>query len=102
MSALRKLKGSTPAASSAPDLSSQEAGASTPTEELTTSLDDLAIDQNDNSEKGKVMQLLGILRKVLNVKDIANVRISLPAQLLEPIPQLESWTYHSRPGKSSP
>jgi len=43
------------------------------------------------------MQLLGILRKVLNVKDIANVRISLPAQLLEPIGQLESWTYHSRP-----
>lgn len=49
------------------------------------------------AESGKMMQLLGILRKMLNVKDLSSVRISLPAQLMEPIGNLESWTYISRP-----
>lgn len=40
---------------------------------------------------------LSILKKFIGVADIANVRFSLPAQLLEPIPNLEYWHYIDRP-----
>lgn len=36
---------------------------------------------------GKLRQLLTILRKAINVKDLSSLRISLPATLLEPIGQ---------------
>ena len=41
--------------------------------------------------------MLSILRKFVGVSDIAAVRFSLPAQLLEPIPNLEYWHYLDRP-----
>lgn len=34
---------------------------------------------------GKLKTLLGILKKTLNVKDLTSVRVSLPAQLMEPM-----------------
>jgi len=37
------------------------------------------------------------LKKFIGVSDIAAVRFSLPAQLLEPIPNLEYWHYLDRP-----
>lgn len=51
----------------------------------------------DNSDSGKFRQLLGILRKALNVKDLSSLRISLPASLMEPVGNLEVWTYVDRP-----
>ncbi|GAA5964053.1 hypothetical protein JCM3765_000883 [Sporobolomyces pararoseus] len=57
---------------------------------------DLATADPD-SESGKLRTLLGILKKTLNVKDLTSVRVSLPAQLMEPIGNLELWTYIERP-----
>lgn len=48
-------------------------------------------DKTDDSSKLKTF--LSILRKFIGVSDIASVRFSLPAQLLEPIPNLEYWNY---------
>ncbi|GAA5914566.1 hypothetical protein JCM5296_006274 [Sporobolomyces johnsonii] len=62
--------------------------------------DELALDlaqADPESEQGKLRVLLGILRKTLNVKDLASVRISLPAHMMEPIGNLEHWTYIDRP-----
>ncbi|KAI9816510.1 MAG: hypothetical protein M1827_001642 [Pycnora praestabilis] len=55
-----------------------------------------------NAEKGpddtsKLKTFLSILRKFVGVSDIASVRFSLPAQLLEPTPNLEYWNYLDRP-----
>ncbi|UPX19340.1 uncharacterized protein EKO05_0009607 [Ascochyta rabiei] len=49
----------------------------------------------DDSSKFKTF--LGILRKFIGVSDLAAVRFSLPAQLLEPRPNLEYWHYLDRP-----
>ncbi|GAA5984688.1 hypothetical protein JCM10908_003460 [Rhodotorula pacifica] len=49
------------------------------------------------SESGKFRALLGILRKTISVKDLSSVRISLPATMMEPIGNLEHWTYIDRP-----
>ncbi|GAA5853278.1 hypothetical protein JCM8547_000266 [Rhodosporidiobolus lusitaniae] len=49
------------------------------------------------SESGKFKALLGILRKTISVKDLTSVRISLPASMMEPIGNLEHWTYADRP-----
>ncbi|KIW02851.1 hypothetical protein, variant [Verruconis gallopava] len=48
-------------------------------------------------EGSKLKTFLGILRKFLGVSDLAAVRFSLPAQLLEPTPNLEYWGYLDRP-----
>jgi len=45
----------------------------------------------------KFKTLLSILRKFIGVSDLASVRFSLPAQLLEPRPNLEYWHYLDRP-----
>ncbi|KAJ3106773.1 hypothetical protein HDU96_008121 [Phlyctochytrium bullatum] len=39
----------------------------------------------------------GLLRKISHVKDIASVRMSLPANLMEPMSNLEFWNYNDRP-----
>ncbi|KAM0747159.1 hypothetical protein T439DRAFT_328927 [Meredithblackwellia eburnea MCA 4105] len=52
---------------------------------------------NPDSETGKFRQLFGILKKCLNVANLTDVRISLPANLLEPIGNLELWQYCERP-----
>ncbi|KAK4055438.1 hypothetical protein OIO90_003276 [Microbotryomycetes sp. JL221] len=49
------------------------------------------------TDQGKVKTLLGVLRRCLSVKDLSSVRISLPASLMEPIGNLEYWTYADRP-----
>lgn len=48
-------------------------------------------------DTSKVRMFLGILRKFIGVADIASVRFSLPAQLLEPTPNLEYWNYLDQP-----
>ncbi|RKF82120.1 Oxysterol-binding protein-like protein 1 [Golovinomyces cichoracearum] len=61
------------------------------TEETSTDLD------KQPNESSKLRTLLSILRKFSGVADIASVRFSLPAQLLEPIPNLEYWNYFDQP-----
>lgn len=48
-------------------------------------------------DTSKLRTFLGILRRFMGVADIATVRFSLPAQLLEPTPNLEYWNYLDRP-----
>ncbi|OXG83936.1 hypothetical protein C348_02476 [Cryptococcus neoformans Gb118] len=47
-------------------------------------------------EESKLKVLMGLMRKLMGVKDVANLRLSLPASLLEPIPNLEYWQYADR------
>ncbi|KDQ59990.1 hypothetical protein JAAARDRAFT_32354 [Jaapia argillacea MUCL 33604] len=49
------------------------------------------------SEGGKLKMIVQLVKKCLGVKDIAAMRLSLPASLLEPIPNLEYWHYLDRP-----
>ncbi|KXT03774.1 hypothetical protein AC578_773 [Pseudocercospora eumusae] len=49
------------------------------------------------SDTSKLKTFLMILKKFIGVTDIAAVRFSLPAQLMEPIPNLEYWHYLDRP-----
>ncbi|CRG83279.1 Oxysterol-binding protein-like protein 1 [Talaromyces islandicus] len=55
-----------------------------------------AADQGQD-DSSKLKTFLSILRKFVGVADIASVRFSLPAQLLEPTPNLEYWNYLDRP-----
>ncbi|KAH8595260.1 hypothetical protein B0O99DRAFT_687102 [Bisporella sp. PMI_857] len=48
-------------------------------------------------DSSKLRMFLGILKKFIGVADIASVRFSLPAQLLEPTPNLEYWNYLDQP-----
>ncbi|KAI9820835.1 MAG: hypothetical protein M1832_003468 [Thelocarpon impressellum] len=48
-------------------------------------------------DSSKLKTFLSILRRFIGVADMASVRFSLPAQLLEPIPNLEYWNYLDRP-----
>jgi hypothetical protein len=50
-----------------------------------------------NDDSSKLKTFLSILRKFVGVADIASVRFSLPANLLEPRPNLEYWNYLDRP-----
>lgn len=50
-----------------------------------------------SSETGKLKMIVDLLKRSLGVKDLAAMRLSLPAQLLEPIPNLEYWQYLDRP-----
>ena len=53
---------------------------------------------NDKVEdSSKLKTFLSILRKFVGISDLASVRFSLPAQLLEPTPNLEYWNYLDRP-----
>lgn len=51
----------------------------------------------EGSGESKVKVVLGLLKKLIGVSDVANLRLSLPASLLEPIPNLEYWHYADRP-----
>ncbi|KAF8520934.1 hypothetical protein BU17DRAFT_75541 [Hysterangium stoloniferum] len=51
----------------------------------------------DSGEGGKLKMLVSLLKRCLGVKDIAAIRLSLPASLLEPLPNLEYWQYLDRP-----
>ncbi|KAF7590175.1 hypothetical protein BBP40_003196 [Aspergillus hancockii] len=48
-------------------------------------------------DSSKLKTFLTILKKFIGVADIASVRFSLPAHLLEPTPNLEYWNYLDRP-----
>ena len=54
-------------------------------------------DGKDPGDASKLRTFLSILKRFIGVTDIAAVRFSLPAQLLEPIPNLEYWHYLDRP-----
>ncbi|THU96230.1 hypothetical protein K435DRAFT_858722 [Dendrothele bispora CBS 962.96] len=54
-------------------------------------------DNGDSGEGGKLKMIVQLVKKCLGVKDIAAMRLSLPASLLEPIPNLEFSQYLDRP-----
>lgn len=56
-----------------------------------------AVDGQTPSDTSKLKTFLMILKRFIGVTDIAAVRFSLPAQLMEPIPNLEYWHYLDRP-----
>nr|POE48884.1 oxysterol-binding protein-like protein 1 [Quercus suber] len=58
---------------------------------------DIAPDGKTPDDSSKLRTFLSILKRFIGVTDIAAVRFSLPAQLLEPIPNLEYWHYLDRP-----
>ncbi|KAG8216371.1 hypothetical protein J3R82DRAFT_6452 [Butyriboletus roseoflavus] len=51
----------------------------------------------DAGEGGKLKMIVQLVKNCLGVKDIAAMRLSLPASLLEPLPNLEYWHYLDRP-----
>ncbi|KAK0546122.1 hypothetical protein OC846_005402 [Tilletia horrida] len=55
-----------------------------------------ANDAEASSDTGRLKTLLGILKRMLGVSDMAAVRLSLPANLLEPVGNLEYWQYTDR------
>ncbi|KAG7097745.1 hypothetical protein E1B28_005066 [Marasmius oreades] len=54
-------------------------------------------DSGDTGEGGKLKMIVQLVKKCLGVKDIASMRLSLPASLLEPMPNLEFSQYLDRP-----
>ncbi|KAK3115424.1 hypothetical protein LTR53_005226 [Teratosphaeriaceae sp. CCFEE 6253] len=48
-------------------------------------------------DSSKLRMFLSILKRFIGVTDMAAARFSLPAQLMEPIPNLEYWHYLDRP-----
>ncbi|KAG6896586.1 hypothetical protein C0992_007290 [Termitomyces sp. T32_za158] len=54
-------------------------------------------DSGDTGEGGKLKMIIQLVKKCFGVKDIAAMRLSLPASLLEPMPNLEYWHYLDRP-----
>ncbi|KAG5353434.1 hypothetical protein C0989_006953 [Termitomyces sp. Mn162] len=54
-------------------------------------------DSGDAGEGGKLKMIIQLVKKCFGVKDIAAMRLSLPASLLEPMPNLEYWHYLDRP-----
>lgn len=54
-------------------------------------------EKSGDSDASKLKTFLSILKKFVGVSDMAAVRFSLPAQLMEPIPNLEYWHYLDRP-----
>lgn len=66
----------------------------------TPPVEDAAIsvpDSGDTGEGGKLKMIVQLVKKCLGVKDIASMRLSLPASLMEPLPNLEYWQYLDRP-----
>ncbi|KAA1476112.1 hypothetical protein DENSPDRAFT_861070 [Dentipellis sp. KUC8613] len=51
----------------------------------------------ETGEGGKLKMIVQLVKRCFGVKDIASMRLSLPASLLEPIPNLEYWHYLDRP-----
>lgn len=49
------------------------------------------------SDSSKLKTFLSIIKNFIGVSDLAAVRFSLPAQLLEPTPNLEYWNYLDSP-----
>ncbi|KAI9507142.1 hypothetical protein F5148DRAFT_981805 [Russula earlei] len=52
---------------------------------------------DDTGEAGRLKMIVQLVKRSFGVKDLAAMRLSLPASLLEPIPNLEYWHYLDRP-----
>ncbi|KAJ9479427.1 putative Oxysterol-binding protein-like protein (putative) [Pseudozyma hubeiensis] len=83
-------------ATSDKDASADEIAAAPEAVQMTDEEELGAASDKDQSDSGKLKTLLGILKRMVGVKDIAAIRISLPANLLEPVPNLEYWNYLDR------
>ncbi|CAK5272071.1 unnamed protein product [Mycena citricolor] len=57
----------------------------------------ISVPESGEGEGGKLQMIMQLVKKSLGVKDIAAMRLSLPASLLEPMPNLEYWQYLDRP-----
>ncbi|KAJ6572107.1 hypothetical protein B0H19DRAFT_1132582 [Mycena capillaripes] len=57
----------------------------------------ISVPESGEGEGGKLKMIVQLVKKSLGVKDIAAMRLSLPASLLEPQPNLEYWQYLDRP-----
>ncbi|KAK7046900.1 hypothetical protein R3P38DRAFT_2876652 [Favolaschia claudopus] len=57
----------------------------------------ISVPESGEGEGGRLKMIVQLVKKSLGVKDIAAMRISLPASLLEPMPNLEYWQYLDRP-----
>ncbi|RKP05670.1 putative oxysterol-binding protein [Thamnocephalis sphaerospora] len=53
------------------------------------------VEEEDDQNRFKL--IWGILKKLVGVRDIVSMRVSVPAQLLEPMSNLEYWNYMDRP-----
>ncbi|KAK5114707.1 hypothetical protein LTR62_002281 [Meristemomyces frigidus] len=92
-------------ANTSPDLKGQTQDAVIPSTPTSTSTSRTASpmpneklpDGKTPDDSSKLRTFLSILKRFIGVTDIAAVRFSLPAQLLEPIPNLEYWHYLDRP-----
>lgn len=76
---------------------SQPASSATSKEPSRASTPANAAAEKPPDESSKLKTFLGVLRRFIGVSDLAAVRFSLPAQLLEPTPNLEYWHYLDRP-----
>ncbi|KAJ7636907.1 hypothetical protein FB45DRAFT_907678 [Roridomyces roridus] len=57
----------------------------------------ISVPDSGEGEGGRLKMIVSLVRKSLGVADIAAMRLSLPASLLEPLPNLEYWQYLDRP-----
>ncbi|KAF7338731.1 hypothetical protein MSAN_02195300 [Mycena sanguinolenta] len=57
----------------------------------------ISVPESNEGEGGRLKMIVQLVKNSLGVKDIAAMRISLPASLLEPMPNLEYWQYLDRP-----
>lgn len=85
-----------PVATAHNDATADELAAPPETVQMTDEEEMGAAGDKDQSDSGKLKTLMGILKRMVGVKDIAAIRISLPANLLEPVPNLEYWNYLDR------
>ncbi|KAJ2822858.1 hypothetical protein IWW50_004036 [Coemansia erecta] len=66
-------------------------------QKIQTEAVECAEDIHVDGEQSKFSAILGILRKLVGVADVIDMRLSLPSQLLDPIPNLEYWNYMESP-----
>ncbi|SPO24490.1 related to OSH6 - member of an oxysterol-binding protein family [Ustilago trichophora] len=85
-----------PVATTDKDATAEELAAPPEAVQMTDEEEMGAASDKDQSDSGKLKTLMGILKRMVGVKDIAAIRISLPANLLEPVPNLEYWNYLDR------
>jgi oxysterol-binding protein-related protein 9/10/11 len=90
-----ELNGMTPSSSNTPAPSTPNSVTSSRTASPMPS--EKVQDGKTPDDSSKLRTFLSILKRFIGVTDIAAVRFSLPAQLLEPIPNLEYWHYLDRP-----
>ncbi|KAG9031560.1 hypothetical protein FRB95_002554 [Tulasnella sp. JGI-2019a] len=74
-----------------------ENGDATPDAAAAAPAEVAVIAEGESGEGGKMKMIVQLVKRCLGVKDIAAMRLSLPASLLEPLPNLEYWNYLDRP-----